>query len=152
MNTEFDLRALAEECLDSPGHFVVSATQSAGKGSKKIQITVDGDEGIDIETCSKISRKMATRIDELLPDLSYTLEVTSPGVDHPLQSLRQYRKNLGRKIRVFTQDKEYLGTLLLVSEESIRISQVTGKGKKGETVEVDIPMEGIRKAIVQVTF
>jgi len=152
MEQGLDLRLLAEECLDSDTHFVVDTVVSPGKGTKKILVTVDGDNGIDIEACSKISRKLSAKLEVLLGETPYTLEVSSPGLDQPLRSIRQYRKNQGRKVRVFTGDKEYLGTLSVVSDEIIRINQSTGKGKKQESTDIDIPLSDVRKTIVQVSF
>ena len=149
---QLDLHSLAEECLVSPLHFIVSTSVSAGKGGRKIQVVVDGDNGLDIDTCSKISRMLSSKLDELQLDFPYTLEVTSPGIDQPLTSIRQYRKNIGRKVKVVTPEKEFIGTLMQVESEFIKITQTVGKGKKAESQDSEIPFSQIKKTIVQVTF
>ncbi|MEI9935533.1 MAG: hypothetical protein WDM71_11945 [Ferruginibacter sp.] len=41
----------------------------------------------------------------MVPDGIFSLEVSSPGIEEPLKILRQYKKNIGRKIEVLLQDE-----------------------------------------------
>ena len=54
-------------------------------GNQKVLVLIDGDEGVNIDDCSKISRKVGPILEEgdFMPG-KYLLEVSSPGLDHPL--------------------------------------------------------------------
>jgi Uncharacterized protein conserved in bacteria len=89
-----------------------------------------------------------------LIDSAYRIEVSSPGVDFPLSSERQYRKNIGRELKVFLQDgKELKGKLISVSESGIVLeAKMKEKGKKAVLQEVNVAFEDIKKSVVQVSF
>jgi ribosome maturation factor RimP len=89
-----------------------------------------------------------------LIDSAYRIEVSSPGVDFPLSSERQYRKNVGRELKVFLQDgKELKGKLISVSESGIVLeAKMKEKGKKAVLQEVNVAFEDIKKSVVQVSF
>ncbi len=85
----------------------------------------------------------------LLSD-SYVLEVTTPGLDQPLKLERQYRKNIGRRMRIKIADKFVEGKLVGVGEDGISIEQ--GDGKKIEKSVVELKFSQIDKSIVLVSF
>ena len=72
------------------------------KPTNNIKVFLDADNGLSIEKCTKINRAMYRVIEEegWYPDGNFSLEVSSPGVDEPLKLLRQYKKNIGRKVEV----------------------------------------------------
>jgi len=82
-----------EEAIKGSDLFIVDVTVSA---DKSITVEVDSPAGLDIDTCSALTRK----IEELLPQEleDYDLEVGSAGPDSPPFKVRgQWEKNLGRK-------------------------------------------------------
>jgi ribosome maturation factor RimP len=114
---------------------------------------VDADNGIGIDEFSEISRKLSGLLDESgLIDGKYSLEVSSPGIDQPLKSVRQYRKNVGRKLKIKSKGEILEGTLESVSENFVELALVIGTGKKKETSIVQIPFSEIEKAFVLVSF
>ncbi len=77
------------------------------KPTNNFKIYLDADSGLSIEKCIRINRALYKAIEEKgwYPDGNFSLEVSSPGVDEPLKMLRQYKKNIGRKLEVvFTDD------------------------------------------------
>jgi len=90
---------------------------------------------------------------EIMPD-AYTIEVSSPGLDYPLSSKRQYLKNIGRELKVnLSTDKEVVGKLLEVDDAGIKmLVRKKEKGKKATEEELTIPFEEVKKSIVQVSF
>lgn len=146
------IRKLAESKL-APGQFIVDVTVSAKKSPGKVLVLVDGDHGITIDDCAEISRQLSKALDEspLFID-NYMLEVSTPGVDHPLTQKRQYVKNIGRKLKVKLPDKTVEGKLTEVKDESISLDQEIGLGKTKEVVSVVIPFSSIEKALVMVSF
>lgn len=139
---------LAEE----PTLFLVSLRI---KPTNNIKVFVDGDEGITIQKCVQINRKLYKAIEEsgMYPEGDFSLEVSSPGVDEPLQLTRQYNKNIGRHLEiVFNDDSKKEGKLLSVTETDIIIEHTEGKGKKAVTQQVVVPFSNIKTAVVQIKF
>lgn len=135
-----------------PEDFLVSIKV---RPTNNIKIFIDSDEGMSIEKCVRYNRKLYAQIEEkaLFPDGNFSLEISSPGVDEPLKTHRQFVKNIGRKVLVvFNDDTEKEGKLLEVTEADVLIEQTIGKGKKAETKQFVIPFDNIKKTIVQVEF
>ena len=67
-----------------------------------LRIYIDCDAGIYIEDCEKVHRAIDPVLDELDPTFGapYTLNVSSPGLDRPLKTDRDYAKCIGQKVEV----------------------------------------------------
>jgi ribosome maturation factor RimP len=87
----------------------------------------------------------------MFPDGDFSLEVSSPGVDEPLLSTRQYNKNIGRNVLVTQLDgTEVMGELKEVAEDKLVLAVPIPKKK--ETTMVEIPLALIKKTVVQIKF
>jgi len=148
------IEALATEHIKDDSHFLVDIVISSKKGPSKILILLDGDEGVNIDDCAELSRSVGFQLEEQeVLDSKYTLEVSSPGVDYPLKTIRQYKKNVGREVKITSvTDEEIKGVLKGVGEEVIVLDKKIKKGKKIELSEVEIPLQDIKKTIVQISF
>jgi ribosome maturation factor RimP len=154
-----DLKEQIKEIINSKisrnDLFLIDVVISGTKGATKILILLDGDHGVDIDTCVEISRKVGAEMEEkeIFGD-PYLLEVSSPGLDHPLKLARQYIKNIGRQIKIMlNDDSNRVGELLEVKEDKIRIKeQVKEKGKKPVNIENEIYFSDIKKTFVLVSF
>jgi len=125
------------------------------KPTNNIKVFLDADEGLSIDKCVKINRKMYRTIEEnaWYPDGNFSLEVSSAGVDEPLLLLRQYKKNIGRNVEVILNDDGRLeGKLLDANENSIQLEYKEGKNKKAITVTKDVPFDQIKQTTVQIAF
>jgi ribosome maturation factor RimP len=125
------------------------------KPTNNIKVFVDGDKGVSIQKCVQINRSLYKQIEEkaIYPEGDFSLEVSSPGIDEPLQLHRQYVKNIGRDVEVvLTDDSKNEGKLLTVTEEDILLEMVTGKGKKAVTQQLVIPFKNIKSTTVQIKF
>jgi ribosome maturation factor RimP len=156
MELEQKIADKVNELLEDDSHFLVEVSLSSNRIGTKLLILLDGDEGISIESCARVSRKVGRWIEEEeLIENSYQLEVSSPGLDKPLQSLRQYKKNIGRMVKMTDPtDITRKGLLMDVSEEGIRIEEEVKQEGKKKTVkqEVFIPFVEIKKCTVLVSF
>lgn len=153
MDLNQKIRELAEAGLSNPAHFVVDVTVSKYR-PQKVTIFVDGDKGISIEDCAELSRYLGDKLDEenVMAD-AYTLEVSTPGIDHPLKLKRQYVSNIGRNVKVQLVDKDILkGKLLAADEEKISLETENKESKKKELITIEIPFTEIEKTIVTVSF
>lgn len=126
------------------------------KPTNNYKIYIDGDNGVSINTISKINRTLRNQVDEELwfPEGDYSLEISSPGVDVPLKFPRQYNKHIGRSLEIVFNNPEtpaVIGKLLSVSEDRILELEET-IGKKKEIKLHNIPLTDIKSAIVQISF
>ncbi|HYK75909.1 MAG TPA: ribosome assembly cofactor RimP [Daejeonella sp.] len=153
MNIEKRVTQLVEEKIaDRPDLFIVDIKMH---GSGLLTILMDGDQGIGIRDCAAISRHVGFHLEEENAiEHAYNLEVSSPGLDTPLKSIRQYQKNLNRSLSVKLADGQtQQGKLLQVTETGITIEEsVKEKGKKAQLVENFIPFEQITESKVLISF
>jgi ribosome maturation factor RimP len=155
MRLEKQIEAKILELLDDEKLFVVEISVGLAKPGSKVLVLLDGDEGVSIEACAKLSRGLGRWLEEEnLIDTAYQLEVSSPGVDYPLSSERQFRKNIGRQIKIQGFDNfNRRGKLIEWSAEGLKIEEeVKEKGKKAQLNEVLIPFTEIKKCNVLVSF
>ena len=135
--------------------FVVGVTVSDTAVKPKVTVMADGDQGISIDQCATISRRLAKRIEEQQgEEFSYVLEVTSPGIDQPLITPRQYQRNVGRKLKLRLQDgSEKTGMLNEVTENGIVLTEESkGKNKKLAAEPTNISFDDIVKANIVISF
>ncbi|MEJ0031286.1 MAG: ribosome maturation factor RimP [Bacteroidota bacterium] len=157
MDVAGKIKELAESALNEQGvlqgdgHFIVDVLYFEKQRPAKVMIIVDGDNGVTIDACADLSRKLSSLMEEQnILDNAYVLEVTTPGVDHPLRMKRQYFKNAGRQFKVHRKDKSIVqGKLEEVSDEKLTILEVLDKK---QTRLTDIPFDDIEKAFVMVSF
>ena len=135
--------------------FVVDVVLKGTPGNQKLIILVDSDKGMTIDDCVAISRKTSGYLEENeLFDIKYTLEVSSPGLDHPLKLKRQYQKNIGRGLKIKNINGQMIeGKLKEVKEDKILIELGSGKKKKkGKLQNIELPYSEIYSAMVVVSF
>lgn len=145
------INELVEEKIAGTDLFIVEIKLQANR----LQVFVDGDSGVSIDTCAGISRHLGHAIEEEnLIEHAYTLEVSSPGLDMPLKLHRQFTKNTGRMLNIKLQDGTRrsgrllkTGTGELVLEETKKDGQ---KKKKAVKVESVIPFSEIAEAKVTI--
>lgn len=123
----------------------------------KIYVEVDGDNGIALTECIRISRAVEHNLDREEEDFS--LEVTSPDIANPLKVKRQYLKNINRILQVkLTNNTNVEGKLINVNEEGITLEwkvrepKPIGKGKITVVKNAIIPFVDILEAKVKVIF
>lgn len=136
-----------------PSLFLIDFTVG---GDNTIRVVLDGDQGVDLQDCMNISRAIEHNLDREEEDFS--LEVTSAGATSPLRLPRQYKKNIGRKIKVRTGAEELEGTLIQTSENSITLEwkarepKPVGKGKVTVQKKQEIAFSDIQEAKVILKF
>ncbi|MBQ8229613.1 MAG: ribosome maturation factor RimP [Clostridia bacterium] len=67
-----------------------------------LTVYIDTETGVDLDTCEKFHRAIDPVLDEVDPTFGtpYTLNVSSPGLDRPLKTDRDYQKCIGQKVEV----------------------------------------------------
>lgn len=140
-----------------PDVFIVEI--ALAKGPKSVlSVWIDTDEGITIDKCARVTRKINAWFEENDPfDFPFHLEVSSPGVGKPLKIYRQYQKNVGRKLKVTTTTGEvHSGKLEHVDEAGIQLIPKAKKSNKkvaqSETTYISLAFDVIKEAKVEISF
>jgi ribosome maturation factor RimP len=121
-----------------------------------IEVIVDGDNGVALEECIRISRHIEHNLDRESDDFS--LIVTTPDITKPISHSRQYYKNMGRTLQLQLETGKLEGTLIEVLPEAIKIEYQTkepktiGKGKQTVIKQDIISFDKITKAKVKIVF
>jgi len=154
MDLKQHITELAQGFLPDDSYYLVEVIIKGSDVKQKVLVLVDGDNGVNIDICASISRQIGHNLEENETiDKAYTLEVSSPGIDHPLLLIRQYQSRVGKRLKItLTLGDEVLGKLLEVSEESIKVLKETKKGKKTETEEIKLTFNDIEKSFVLISF
>lgn len=89
-----------------------------------LRIYIDKEKGVNLDDCALVSRQLSAVLDVEDPIQSrYILEVSSPGMDRPLFELAQYKKVIGKKIKIrlsspIDNRRNLVGILLAIEEDS----------------------------------
>ena len=141
--------------------FLVDIIVSGRQQTSKILVLIDGEGGVSIDTCAKMSRKISEELDQLgVFSNNYVLEVSSPGLEHPLKLKRQYYNHVGKKVRVTLNDSSIRnGKLLEILDTGIILNESTDAGTSNKKVKpkldyrkVEILFKDIQKTNVLVSF
>jgi ribosome maturation factor RimP len=141
------VRALAEPLvadLDCDLEDVV--VRQAGK-RRLVRVVVDHDGGLPLDLVAELSRAISRALDEHDPfgDAPYVLEVSSPGVDRPLQLPRHWRRAIGRLVEARLADgRVVLGRVTAADEQSATLETDDGP--------VRVAFADVARATVQVEF
>ncbi len=143
-----ELRRLIEPVVADHGCELVDVDSRFGSsGSGLLRITVDRSEGdgrVGVERCAEISREIGTQLDanDAIPG-SYSLEVSSPGLDRTLSRDKDFAAACGQEVKLKTRRpvdgrRRFKGRLIDF-KEGIAVLQVDGEA-------FEIPFEDVEKA------
>lgn len=155
MSLQEKIKSLAEKILKDERFFIVDVIAKASTGKQKVLVLLDGDEGVNIDDCAELSRALGRYIEENeVIENAYVLEVSSPGLDHPLKLDRQFVKNIGRQFRVHLKDGSSVeGKLKQIKEGQLQlIPEAKKKNKDQKPALIEVAMRDIEKANVLVSF
>ncbi len=142
-----------EALAQKPSLFLIDLTIT---DAYKIIVTLDGDNGVILQDCIDISRAIEGGLDREEQDFS--MEVASAGATSPLKMPRQFKKNIGRKLKVTTATEKIEAEItdandeFIVLEWSAREPKQVGKGKETVQKRAEVKYEDIKEAIVIITF
>src|SRR5215216_6448289 len=96
------LIALFEPVLMGIGYELVEVEFAPGQGGGTLRIYIDHPEGIDVEDCSNASHALSDLLDanDPFPGSSYSLEVSSPGLDRVLRTREHFARFVDHRVKV----------------------------------------------------
>jgi len=150
-NLDIEIRKISEERFkeaDLQDCFLLEIVHN----SSKLEVFIDSDSGVKFWQCQKLSRAIEAYLDETqILGESYTLEVSSPGVDKPLQLRRQFPRNIGRKLELLLKDDKIVtGKLEAIDDEKMTL-KVQG-AKKGQFKQLEVNFEDMISTKVLVSY
>lgn len=96
--------------------------------SATLTVFIETETGVDLDTCEKFHNAIDAPIDEFNPtfDAPYTLNVSSPGLDRPFKTARDFERNVGKEVEIKLyaplKGKKYLeGFLLDFDDNSVTV-------------------------------
>src|SRR6266481_6859413 len=145
------LRQLLQEVIESQGYELVDVEFKGMGKSSLLRVFIDRPAGISHRDCELVSEQVGTVLDveDLIP-FSYTLEVSSPGLDRKLVKESDYTRFDGKLARIQTriplnQQKVFRGRLLGVHGGKVRLEL-----PKGDLLE--IPLDVIQEARLEIDW
>ncbi len=146
-----DVEKFLSPIVSSLGYEIVDVEFAKKYNGDNLTIFIDKEGGIDINDCEKVHNAINDPLDELNPtnDKPYTLNVSSPGIDRPIVTDRDFKRNLGEMIEVklfqmIQKKKTYIGTLTDFNENEIMLSY------DGKEIKIDRKL--ISKATKYIDF
>lgn len=145
-----EIRSLFEKRLQESGFVLVDMRFFKNQAHMTVlEVLADRpDGGITLDECGRLNRELGEMLEQSgLLGSSYTLDVSSPGMDRPLSTAADFRRSQGRDVRFFLGEPvegkiEYCGRIEDVKETSV---WVRIKDKKEEKI-IEIPLQNINKA------
>jgi ribosome maturation factor RimP len=111
----------------TPIEIVEIQLKGAGK-SRLLRVYIDKPGGVTHGDCEIISERLGNLLDQddTIPGDSYTLEVSSPGVERKLSRPRDFERVVGQKVRVATREpiegsKRFEGKLAAFDSETLEL-------------------------------
>jgi ribosome maturation factor RimP len=100
------IEGLIRDAVEDEGFEVVGVELAQTGRSPVLRVYVDRPGGVTVSDCAYVSRRVGVllEVDDFIPG-SYTLEVSSPGLERPLFSEADYRRFQGREIRLQAVEK-----------------------------------------------
>lgn len=130
------LKATVLKAIDGTGVFLVDIQV---KPDNEIVVEIDSNDGVDLDTCADITKRIEAEFDRDKED--YSLEVGSAGITAPFKVVEQYTKNIGKEVEVFTKDgRKITGVLTAVDGDTSSFTvevptKVKQPGAKRPTIE-----------------
>src|SRR5881396_325691 len=152
MGVEWDrIRRLIEEVVEGQGYELVDAEFRGAGENSVLRIFIDKLTGISHHDCELVSEQVGTVLDveDLIPS-SYTLEVSSPGLERKLVKDSDYSRFDGKLARIQTriplnQQKVFRGRLQGLYGGKVRLEL-----QRGDLL--DIPLDVIQEARLEIDW
>lgn len=139
-----DIVSVVKPVVEAMGYVYWGIVFNAHGRRALLRVFIDRQEGISLDDCSKVSRQLSSMLDVEDPiKQSYTLEVSSPGLERSLFEIEHYRHYIGRKIKLYCYTpvkgrKKIVGCLESVVDDVVTI--------RADDDRFSIKLDGIRKA------
>lgn len=146
------IRGVAERVTSARGFELADVEVKRERGGHLVRLYVDKEGGIGLAELQSVSEEVSAILDAEDPvPTSYTLEVSSPGLDRPLRSEADYRRFVGRLVKLSSYEpvegrRNWTGRLLSLDEGVVSLSL------EKEKAVARVPLAKIAHARLEVEF
>src|SRR3989441_4717509 len=122
------VRKTTREIVEFANMELVHLEMKRAPGGLLVRVYIDKEGGVTLDDCARVSRQLSVQLDVEDPiEERYTLEVSSPGLDRPLFSDRDFTRFTGRKVRLSTHvplegRRNFQGRLDGIAEGSVLLT------------------------------
>lgn len=125
-----------EKVLDDLGYELVDLEYVTRYGEKHLIVYIASEHGVTLDDCETVSNALDAPLDALDPTSSapYCLDVSSPGLDRPFKTQRDFERNYGTSVEVKlyaplsgSKEKLLVGTLISRTDEQVVIERKDGQ-------------------------
>jgi ribosome maturation factor RimP len=145
------VRELVVSALDGLGLELFDLTFRRAGRRQILGVFIDKEGGVTLDDCQRASREISTLLDvkDIVPG-SYSLEVSSPGINRLIRNEQEFKKYEGSKIKVrlftdISNQKTFIGINRGVEKDILRLEISPGQ-------EIHIPVHEIARANVETDF
>lgn len=133
-----DAEAMVRPVVEQAGLELVEVVLTREGGRRVLRVTVDSEEQLGHDSLTALSERVSRRLDlEGFDPGSYGLEVSTPGIEHPLRTPGQYRRAVGGRVALKTRSQAgsladspaetIEGALVAANEEALVLSTAGGE-------------------------
>jgi ribosome maturation factor RimP len=98
------VQELADRVAAAHGVDVLELTLRRHGRSQVLSVVLDSDDGVDADVVERVTKELSLELDEADPlPGSYILEVTTPGLDRPLHTGRDFRRQHGHEVEILRE-------------------------------------------------
>ena len=114
--------------VDGLGYEIVDVTYEKQSTGYNLTVFIDAPAGISLDDCEKVHKAIDEPLDELDPTngAAYTLNVSSPGIDRPFKTSRDYERNIGQMVEIslfapIKKCRNFVGELITFDDNFVQI-------------------------------
>jgi ribosome maturation factor RimP len=120
------IRELVGPAIESLGFDLVAVELVSGARRAVLRLSIDKPGGVSAQDCARVTHRVSPLLDEADPIASaYDLEVSSPGIERPVQRLEDFRRLVGFRVRVRLEEghprRRYTGVIVRVEGDTVHV-------------------------------
>ena len=140
------ISSIATPIIESGGAYPVEVGIRGEQGSTVVEIFIDTDSGVTSGQCAEISRQISRELEtNSTIEGRYRLEVSSPGLDRPLRLPRQFKRHVGRQLKLVRRSSGVGAPIVGVLNEMTETALVISAESDGS---ISVPLEDVLEAYV----
>ena len=120
------VRELVEPTVQRLGFDLVAVEFTSGRRRPLLRLSIDGPDGVGADDCARVSVRVSPLLDDAEPvSGAYDLEVSSPGIERPVQRLCDFRRFVGFRVRIRLEEgmprRRFTGAIAAVEGDDIHL-------------------------------
>lgn len=144
------IKDICEPLAEELGYELVDIEFVKESSSHFLRIYLDKPGGINLDDCQNMSQLVSEKLDEKDPiKVAYYLEVSSPGLDRPLKTDKDLKRNLGKDIEIKLYEALDGKKLIEGTLENFSDSLIVLKTETNNTIEVPRELVAVVKLAVK---